>query len=151
MTQEAFARGVWQSVIDAHRLKNHDPAEWQHYGSGLLHAIQPGLEAGNQRQRLSWLFVQAQKEGANAGAVVVAQRQMARANLRQFLEMVGVPASTNPELRSAGAAGARDAPCPSALAGLLCQQGSQAPTQLDGSDAYNPTGYRKPLQAVVKS
>jgi hypothetical protein len=28
MTQEAFERGDWQAVIDAHLLESHDPAEW---------------------------------------------------------------------------------------------------------------------------
>lgn len=34
----------------------------------------------------------------------------------------------------------------SALAGLLCQQGFQAPHNLDAGDAHNPTGYWEPRQ-----
>ena len=34
----------------------------------------------------------------------------------------------------------------SALAGLLCQQGFQAPQNLDASDTSNPTGYWEPLK-----
>lgn len=72
------------------------------------------------------------------------------ANLRQALELVGVPAPADP-----------DPPAPirrvllvlgmhrsgtSALAGLLCQQGFQAPQNHDGGDAHNPTGYWEPRQ-----
>ena len=42
MTQEAFDRGDWQAVIDAHRLESHDAAQWLLYGRALLHSIEPG-------------------------------------------------------------------------------------------------------------
>ena len=72
------------------------------------------------------------------------------ANLRRALELVGVAAK--PEA---------DPPAPlrrlllvlgmhrsgtSALAGLLCQQGFQAPKNSDAGDAHNPTGYWEPQQ-----
>ena len=85
MTQEAFEHSNWQTVIDAHRLESHDAAEWLRYGSALLHSIEPGPEAGKQQQQAALAFVQAQREGASAGAVAAAQRQA--------LELVGVPAA----------------------------------------------------------
>jgi hypothetical protein len=44
MTQEAFERGDWQAVLDAHRLESHDAAEWLRYGSALVHSLEPGPE-----------------------------------------------------------------------------------------------------------
>lgn len=126
MTQVAFERGDWQVVIDAHRLESLDVAEWLRYGSTLLHTIQGGSEAGKQQQ------------------------QAALANLRQTMELAGIPVPAEP-----------DPPAPlrwvllvlgmhrsgtSALAGLLCQQGFQAPLEADGGDAHNPTGYWEPRQ-----
>ncbi len=150
MTQEAFERGDWQAVLDAHRLESHDAAEWLRYGSALLHSLEPGPEAGKEQQQAALAFVQAQRLGASAGAVAAAQRQVVLANLQQALELVGVPAPAEP-----------DPPAPlrrvllvlgmhrygtSALAGLLCQQGFQAPQNHDGGDAHNPTGYWEPQQ-----
>ena len=83
MTQDAFERGDWQAVIDAHRLESHDAAEWLRYGSALLHTLEPGPGAGKQQQQAVLAFVQAQRIGASAGAVDVAQRQVVLANLRQ--------------------------------------------------------------------
>ena len=45
MTQQAFERGDWQTVIDAHPLESHDPAEWLRYGVALLQTLTPGAEA----------------------------------------------------------------------------------------------------------
>ncbi|MEB3331382.1 MAG: hypothetical protein VKI83_02665 [Synechococcaceae cyanobacterium] len=151
MTQEAFERGDWQLVIDAHRLESHDAAEWLRYGSALLHMLQPGSEAGKQQQQSALAFVQAQREGASAGAVASAQRQVMTTNLRQALQLAGI----------AGLAVHEEPPAPprrvllvlgmhrsgtSALAGLLCQQGFQAPYNCDAGDAHNPTGYWEPRQ-----
>ena len=83
MTQAAFDHSDWQAVIDAHRLESHAAAEWLRYGSVLLHSIEPGPEAGKQQQQAVLAFVQAQRIGASAGAVAVAQRQVVLANLRQ--------------------------------------------------------------------
>ena len=93
MTQAAFDRGNWQTVIDAHRLESQDAAEWLRYASALLHTLEPGPEAGKQQQQAALAFVQAQRVGASAGAVAGAQRQVVLANLRQALELVGVPAA----------------------------------------------------------
>ena len=48
MTQEAFDRGDWQAVLDAHRLESHDAAEWLRYGSALLHSIDPDPVPGSR-------------------------------------------------------------------------------------------------------
>jgi hypothetical protein len=150
MTQEAFERGDWQDVIDAHRLESHDAAEWLRYGSALLHTMQPGPDAGKQQQQAALAFVQAQREGASGGAVASAQRQVVMANLHQALELVGVhaPAPLEPPkpLRRVLLVLGMHRSGTSALAGLLCQQGFQAPQQLDGGDAHNPTGYWEPRQ-----
>ena len=63
MTREAFLRGDWTAVIDAHPLESHDPEEWLRYGVALLRTIQPGVDAGKQQQQAALAFVQAQKEG----------------------------------------------------------------------------------------
>ena len=73
MTQEAFDRGDWPAVIDAHRLESRDAAEWLRCGSALLHTLQPGPDVGKQQQQAALAFVQAQREGASAGAVAAAQ------------------------------------------------------------------------------
>jgi hypothetical protein len=150
MTQEAFERGDWHAVIDAHRLESHDPAEWLRYGSGLLHSLAPGPEACKQQQQAALAFAQAQREGASAGAVAAAQRQVVMANLQQALELVGVhaPAPLEPPkpLRRVLLVLGMHRSGTSALAGLLCQQGFQAPQQLDDGDAHNPTGYWEPRE-----
>ena len=59
-------------MIDAHRVKSHDAAEWLRYGSALLHTLQPGLETSKQqRQQVALAFVQARREGAtrNSGSL----------------------------------------------------------------------------------
>lgn len=150
MTQDAFERGDWQAVIDAHRLESHDAAEWLSYGSALLHTIEPGPEAGKQQQQAAQAFVQAQREGASAGAVAAAQQQAVLANLRQALELVGIPVPGEPDppapLRRVLLVLGMHRSGTSALAGLLCQQGFQAPLEADGGDAHNPTGYWEPHQ-----
>jgi hypothetical protein len=150
MTQEAFERGDWHAVIDAHRLESHDPAEWLRYGSGLLHSLAPGPEACKQQQQAALAFAQAQREGASAGAVAAAQRQVVMANLQQALELVGVhaPAPLEPPkpLRRVLLVLGMHRSGTSALAGLLCQQGFQAPQNTDAGDAHNPTGYWEPQQ-----
>lgn len=150
MTQEAFEHSNWQAVIDSHRLESHDAAEWLRYGSALLHTLEPGPEAGKQQQQAALAFVQAQRVGASAGAVAAAQRQVVLANLRQALELVGVPAPAEPDppapLRRVLLVLGMHRSGTSALAGLLCQQGFQAPQNHDGGDAHNPTGYWEPQQ-----
>jgi len=148
MTQGAFDHSNWQTVLDAHRLESHDAAEWLRYGSALLHSIEPGPEAGKQQQQAALAFVQAQRVGASAGAVAATQRQVVRANLRQALELAGIPAPAEPDppapLRRLLLVLGMHRSGTSALAGLLCQQGFQAPQNHDGGDAHNPTGYWEP-------
>jgi hypothetical protein len=150
MTQEVFERGDWQTVIDAHRLESHDPVEWLRYGSALLHTLAPGPEAGRQQQQAALAFAQAQREGASAGGVAVAQRQVVMANLQQGLDLAGLAAPAPPEppvgLRRVLLVLGMHRSGTSALAGLLCQQGFHAPQQLDGGDAHNPTGYWEPRE-----
>ena len=150
MTQAAFDHSNWQAVLDAHRLESHDAAEWLRYGSALLHTLEPGPEAGKQQQQAALAFVQAQRVGASAGAVAAAQRQVVLANLRQALELAGVPAPAEPEppapLRRVLLVLGMHRSGTSALAGLLCQQGFQAPQNHDCGDAHNPTGYWEPQQ-----
>jgi hypothetical protein len=96
MTQQAFERGEWQAVIDAHPLESHDPAEWLRYGAALLHTLEPGPEQGRQQQQAALAFVQAQKEGALAAEVVATQRQVVEQSLAAALTLVDVP---HPPLR----------------------------------------------------
>ena len=90
MTQQAFERGDWQTVIDAHPLESHDPAEWLRYGVALLQTLTPGAEAGKQQQQAALAFVQAQREGAPPEAVEAAQRQSVLLNMGQALDLAGV-------------------------------------------------------------
>lgn len=150
MTQQAFERGDWQAVIDAHPLESHDPAEWLRYGSALLHSLTPGPEAGKQQQQAALAFAQAQREGASAGAVGAAQQQVVMENLQRALELAGLAAPALPEpavaLRRVLLVLGMHRSGTSALAGLLCQQGFQAPQQLDAGDAHNLTGYWEPME-----
>jgi hypothetical protein len=88
MSQQAFERGDWAAVIDAHPLESHDPAEWLRYGAALLHTIEPGPEQGRQQQQAALAFVQAQKEGASALEVRELQRQMVVGQLNAALRLV---------------------------------------------------------------
>jgi len=90
MTQQAFKRGDWQAVIDAHWLESRDPAEWLRYGAALLHTLEPGPEQGRQQQQAALAFVQAKKVGAPAEAVAAAQRQAVLLSLAQALNLAGV-------------------------------------------------------------
>ena len=90
MTQQAFERGDWLAVVDAHPLESHDPGEWLRYGVALLQTLTPGAEAGKQQQQAALAFVQAQKEGARADAVEAAQRQAVLLNLREALRLVDI-------------------------------------------------------------
>jgi hypothetical protein len=91
MTQKAYDARDWQAVIDAHQLESHDPAEWLRYGVALLQTMEPGPDVGKQQQQAALAFVQAQKEGASADAVAVAQRQSVLLSLREALRIAGVP------------------------------------------------------------
>lgn len=101
MTLEAFRRGDWQAVIAAHPLESHDPAEWLRYGVALLQTIEPGPEQGRHQQQAALAFVQAQKEGASAGAVASAQRQAVMLSLSQVLNQVGVDSAAEQAARQA--------------------------------------------------
>jgi hypothetical protein len=94
MTQQAFERGDWRGVIDAHPLESHDPAEWLRYGGALLNAIEPGPEQGRQQQQAALAFVQAQKEGASEQEVRAAQRQVVEGQLSTALRLVLAVAET---------------------------------------------------------
>ena len=88
MTQQAFERGDWQAVIDAHPLESHDPAEWLRYGAALLHMIEPLPQQGRQQQQQAALaFEQAKKEGASEAEVKAAQRQVVRLALQAAVTM----------------------------------------------------------------
>ena len=90
MSREAFERGNWQAVIEAHPLESHDPGEWLRYGVALLQTIQPGPDVGKQQQQAALAFVQAQKEGAPAEEVAAAQRQSVMVSLGQSLLLAGL-------------------------------------------------------------
>jgi hypothetical protein len=92
MTQLAFERGDWQTVIDAHPLESHDPAEWLRYGVALLQTLTPGAEAGKQQQQAALAFMQAQKEGAPPEAVEAAQHQSVLLSLQEALAAAGLEA-----------------------------------------------------------
>lgn len=89
MTQEAFERGDWRAVIDAHPLESHDPAEWLRYGAALLHTLEPGPEQGKQQQQAALAFLQAGKEGASEEAVRAAQRRVLEHWLATALALSG--------------------------------------------------------------
>jgi hypothetical protein len=91
MTQQAFERGDWQTVIDAHPLESHDPAEWLRYGVSQLQILTPGAEAGKQQQQAALAFVQAEKEGAAAEDVAAAKNQAVLLNLKQALKLAAIP------------------------------------------------------------
>jgi hypothetical protein len=93
MTQQAFDQGYWQAVIAGHPLESHDPAEWLRYGVALLQTIEPGPDVGKQLQQAALAFVQAQKEGAAAEAVLEMQRQSVLLSLQEALKLAGMASS----------------------------------------------------------
>jgi hypothetical protein len=90
MSREAFERGYWQAVIEAHPLESHDPGESLRYGVALLQTIQPGQDVGKQQQQAALAFVQAQKEGASTEAVTSVHRHSLMNSLREVLVLAGV-------------------------------------------------------------
>ncbi len=91
MTQQAFERGDWQAVIDAHPLESHDPAEWLRYGVSLLQILNPEADAGRQQQQAALAFMQAEKEGAAPEIVSAAQNQAVLLNIKQALNLAAMP------------------------------------------------------------
>ena len=89
MSREAFERGDWQTVIESHPLESHDPKEWLRYGVALLQTLTTGPDAGRQQQQAALAFVQAQKEGATAEQVAVAQRQSVLISVAEALRIAG--------------------------------------------------------------
>lgn len=85
MTQQAFDRGNWQAVIDAHPLESHDPQEWLRYGAALLHSIEPGPQQGRQQQQAALAFELAKREGASEAEVKASQRKVVRLALQAAL------------------------------------------------------------------
>jgi hypothetical protein len=100
MSQQAFERGDWQAVIDAHQLESHDPAEWLRYGAALLHTIEPGPEQGRQQQQAALAFVQAQKEGALADWVSAFLVLSIQLSLHEALTIAGVEGNQEEGLQS---------------------------------------------------
>lgn len=90
MTQAAFDRRDWHTVIDAHQLESHDPSEWLHYGVALLQIIEPGPEVGKQQQQAALAFLQAQKEGATAEEVAAAKWESVSLSLREALTLAEI-------------------------------------------------------------
>lgn len=90
MSREAYERGDWQAVIQAHPLESHDPEEWLRYGVALLQTIQPGPDVGKQQQQAALAFVQAQREGASAEQVAEAQRRSVLCALQEALTLAGM-------------------------------------------------------------
>ena len=90
MTREAYQRGDWQAVIEAHPLESHDWEEWLRYGAARLQTLMPGPDLGKQQQQAALAFVQAQKEGASAEAVDAAQRESALLCLNEALNLAGI-------------------------------------------------------------
>ncbi|QVL52142.1 MAG: hypothetical protein KFB97_11795 [Cyanobium sp. M30B3] len=86
MSKQAFERGDWQAVIDAHPLESHDPAEWLRYGAALLLTIEPGPQQGKQQQQAALAFEQAKRQGARVEQVQAMQRQVLRRCLQQALQ-----------------------------------------------------------------
>jgi FkbM family methyltransferase len=89
MTREAFERGDWAAVIQAHPLESHDPQEWLRYGVALLQTLTPGPDVGKQQQQAALAFVQAQKEGVPADVVAAHQRQAAWISLGEAVLLTG--------------------------------------------------------------
>lgn len=90
MSQQAFERGDWQAVVDAHPLESHEPEEWLRYGLALLQTIEPGPDVGQAQQQAALAFVQAQSAGATAEQVAAAQRQSVVLSLREALMLLGI-------------------------------------------------------------
>jgi hypothetical protein len=90
MDSIGLAKADWPAVIAAHPLESSDPQEWLRYGVALLQALTPGPDAGRQQQQAALAFVQAQKQGASAEAVMAAQRESVRLSLAQALVLAGV-------------------------------------------------------------
>jgi hypothetical protein len=109
MTREAFQRGDWTAVIQAHPLESHDPQEWLRYGVALLQTLTPGPDVGKQQQQAALAFVQAQKEGATAEQVAAMQRQSALLSLREALTLADIPI---PQQLMAGASAEPQSPTP---------------------------------------
>lgn len=101
MSREAFERGDWQTVIEAHPLESHDPQEWLRYGVALLQTIQPGPDVGKQQQQAALAFVQAQKEGASSEALSAAQRCSVLLSVAQALNLAGVQGGAEQAARQA--------------------------------------------------
>jgi hypothetical protein len=90
MSQQAFERGDWQAVVDAHPLESHEPEEWLRYGLALLQTIEPGPDVGQAQQQAALAFVQAQSAGATVEQVAAAQRQSVVLSLREALMLLGI-------------------------------------------------------------
>jgi hypothetical protein len=90
MPEKALKLGDWQTVIDAHPLESHDPAEWLRYGVALLLTLTPGAEAGKQQQQAALAFVKAEEEGASAETVRAAQQRAVLLGLNEALIAAGM-------------------------------------------------------------
>lgn len=90
MSREAFERGDWRGVIEAHPLESDEPEEWLRYGVALLQTIEPGPEVGKLQQQAAHAFVQAQKLGASPDAVASAQQHSVQISLQEALTLIGM-------------------------------------------------------------
>ena len=90
MSQQAFERGDWVAVIEAHPLESHDPEEWLRYGVALLLTLSPGADAAQQQQQAALAFVQAEREGASQDAVRSAQAVAMKHSVLEGIKAAGL-------------------------------------------------------------
>ena len=90
MSQQAFERGDWAAVIEAHPLESHDPDEWLRYGVALLLTLSPGADAAQQQQQAALAFVQAEREGASQDAVRSAQAVAMKHSVLEGIKAAGL-------------------------------------------------------------
>ena len=68
MTRQAFERGDWQTMIDAHALESSHQAESMGFESCFAAKADPGADGGLPLHQGPSAFVNARKQGASVSA-----------------------------------------------------------------------------------
>lgn len=89
MTLEAYRRGDWRAVIEAHAPDSSNPADWLRYGVALMNTSAESIDTIDSSP-IAEAFRKARQRGASAEDVAAFLRQVTQLALAESLLLVGL-------------------------------------------------------------
>lgn len=105
MTLEAYLRGDWRAVIEAHAPQSKEPLEWLRYALALLQTT--NNDTAENRDEFRRAFLQAHHLGASLPAIRSTKMQSSLISLGQSMDAVAMPNESLSLIRQAARMGRR--------------------------------------------